>query len=86
MAWGWALLGAFVLTYIVSRIGRRIAGSSVARLVGVHAASYLLLAALSGFVRGGMNLFETRGLVVYLLPQLLWLALDLARRPIGAGR
>lgn len=82
MSWGWALLGALVLTYFVSRLGLRLAGGSVAGLIGVHLASYLLLAAVSGFIRGGMSLFDTRGLVVYLLPQLLWLALDLLRRPV----
>lgn len=79
MGWGWALLGAVVLTYIVSRLGLRIAGVGVRQLLLVHTGSYFLLALFSGIVRSGMTLFDTRGLVIYLLPQLLWLTYDWLR-------
>lgn len=79
MGWGWALLGAVVLTYIVSRLGLRIAGIGMMQLLLVHTGSYFLLALISGVVRGGMTLFDTRGVMLYLLPQLLWLAYDRLR-------
>lgn len=79
MGWGWALLGAVVLTYIVSRLGLWIAGIGMTQLLLVHIGSYFLLALISGVVRGGMALFDTRGVMLYLLPQLLWLAYDRLR-------
>lgn len=77
------LLGACVVTYAVSRVALMLfrgARPSVPVLIGVHLACFVLIAFVLGLVRAYVTSFEWSAAQLYILPQLAWLALDIARR------
>jgi hypothetical protein len=78
----WLFVGAVIGTYWVSRLIIRLTGTrrNTWGLVGVHAVTFLGLAAITGLVRGGMNIFDFWSLPLFGISAALWLRYDLVRR------
>ena len=77
------LLGALVVTYAVSRLALKLFRGErpgVPVLIGVHLGCFVLIAFVLGLMRAYVNSFEWSAAQIYILPQLAWLALDIARR------
>jgi len=77
------MLGALVVTYVLSRAAIKLLGATERRsavyLVGAHALSFAVAALIVGFLRAYWSPFEPAAALPYVLPQILWFALDLAR-------
>lgn len=77
------LLGALVVTYAVSRVAQMLFRGerpSVPALIGIHLGCFVLIALVLGLMRAYVNSFEWSAAQIYVAPQLVWLALDIARR------
>jgi hypothetical protein len=82
------VIGALIATYFVSRATLRIPYplDRGVGLVTAHVLSFLAIGALVFALREPSDVFATAQLVVYAVPQLVWLALDYARRRWPAAR
>ena len=79
------LIGAFVLTYFVSR-ALRYAGlrpPNVSKLVAAHVISLAILTLLAVVLRQPLDTFRVPQLFVYVLAQGAWLLLDLYRAQVA---
>jgi hypothetical protein len=77
------MLGALVVTYVLSRAAIKLLGAtnrrSLAYLVGAHVLSFAAVALAVGFLRAYWSPFDATAVLPYVLPQVLWFAVDLAR-------
>jgi hypothetical protein len=77
------LLGAFVVTYLFSRLLFRLFGArsrtSLLPIIGVHLLSLAILAVVVAWIRAYWGTFAWEAAVPYIAPQLLWLLIDAAR-------
>jgi len=79
------LIGAFILTYFLSR-ALRWAGlrpPSVPKLVAAHVISLGLLTLLALALRQPLNVFTVPQMTVYVIAQAAWLLLDLYRAQVA---
>ena len=79
------LIGAFVLTYFLSRL-LRLAGfrpPNVAKLAAGHVLSLVALSLLALALRHPLNIFAVPQLWVYVFAQGAWLLLDLYRAQVA---
>jgi hypothetical protein len=79
------VIGAFVLTYFLSRALRwaGLRAPSVSKLIGAHVLSFVLLALLVIALRQPNDVFRVPQLAVYVLAQAAWLLLDLYRAQVA---
>ena len=79
------VIGAFVLTYFLSRALRWLGlrPPSVTKLVAAHVLSFALLALLVIALRQPIGAFLVPQLGVYLFAQAVWLLLDLYRAQVA---
>jgi hypothetical protein len=79
------VIGAFVLTYFLSRALRwfGLKPPSVTRLVAAHLLSFLLLTLVVLALRQPIDTFRFSQLWVYVLAQAAWLLLDLFRAQVA---
>ncbi len=75
------IVGAVLLTYVFSRLARRIPAPLKwqYRLVAAHVVSLGAIGLLLFALRQPMGVFALNQITLYLLPQLLWLLLDYQR-------
>lgn len=82
-----ALLGAFALTYLVSRIGIRVIPQVAPKLSGkmmlfaAHMVCFLVLGLFSAMLKANQETLLESAMLIYLAPQVIWLLLDLYVRP-----
>jgi len=79
------VIGAFVLTYFLSRLLRRMGlqPPSVAKLAAAHVISLVILSLLAVALRSPTDTFAVPQLWVYVLAQSAWLLLDLYRAQVA---
>ena len=79
------LIGAFVLTYFLSRALRwfGLRPPSVAKLVAAHVISLAILVLIALVLRLPTDTFRTSQLGVYVFAQAAWLLLDLYRAQVA---
>lgn len=84
--WMTSVLSALVLTYLLSRVLLRLLDSlsGPTRLGVAHVGSWLLLTAAIGFTKAYVTSFAYQKAAVLIVPQLLWLCIDLLRG-LGSG-
>jgi hypothetical protein len=84
MEFGTRMLGALVVTYVLSRLLLLVLGvkskRGLASVLGAHLLCFAVIAAVMGFIRGEWVSFDWTAAEPYILPQIVWLALDIARR------
>ena len=84
MEFGIRMLGALVVTYVLSRILLVVLGAkskrSLAPVLGAHLLCFAVIAIVMGFIRGEWVGFDILAAEVYVLPQIFWLVLDILRR------
>lgn len=84
MEFGIRMLGALVVTYVLSRILLLVLGAkskrSLVPVIGAHLICFAVIAILMGLIRGEWSSFDAWAVEPYVLPQIFWLALDIARR------
>lgn len=84
MEFGIRMLGALVVTYVLSRLLLLALGAKskrgLAPVLGAHLLCFVVIAIVMGFIRGEWVSFDWTAAQPYILPQILWLALDIARR------
>ena len=77
------MMGALVVTYVLSRGFIKLLGATERRspvyLVGAHVLSFVVVALIVGLLRAYWSPFEITAVLPYVLPQILWFVLDLAR-------
>lgn len=77
------MLGALVVTYVLSRILLLVLGAQSGRGIGKVIIAHLLcfgaIATTVGLLRTAYS-FEVMAAVPYVLPQIFWLALDIIRK------
>ena len=79
------VIGAFVLTYFLSRALRwfGLKPPSVTKLVAAHLLSFVILALLAVALRQPTHTFTVPQLWVYVFAQGMWLLLDLYRAQVA---
>jgi hypothetical protein len=79
------VIGAFVLTYFLSRALRWLGlkPPSVTKLVAAHVLSFVILALVAIALRQPINTFAVAQLWVYVFAQGAWLLLDLYRAQVA---
>ena len=79
------LIGAFVLTYFVSRALRwfGLKPPQVTKLVAAHVLSFVILALVALALRQPTDTFSMPQLWVYFFAQAIWLLLDLYRAQVA---
>jgi hypothetical protein len=82
------MMGALVVTYVLSRVFIKLLGATQRRgslyLVGANVLSFAVIALIVGLLRAYWSPFAPMAALPYVLPQILWLALDVARqKPYG---
>jgi len=79
------LIGAFVLTYFLSRLMRRagLRPPNPAKLVAAHVLSLVILTLLAIALRQPLDVFRVPQLWVYVVAQGAWLLLDLYRAQVA---
>ncbi|MBA3676230.1 MAG: hypothetical protein H0W74_02345 [Sphingosinicella sp.] len=83
----WDLLGAFILTYFVSRgalalLSLIIRTNPILKVAGAHLFSWVIIALLLGLLRSNAYYpFMIDAGLIYFLPQALWLLFDMLRIP-----
>lgn len=88
MTTGQQILGAFLLTYFVSRLARRVLprrDSLIAVLIA-HIVSFAVICLAIVALRYPTDTFAMKQLRVYVAPQIAWFLLDWARFRAGGGR
>lgn len=89
MSWSvGSLVGALILTFFVSRAIRAVLPlrDPLQRALAAHIVSLLLLVLVTGFIKAYFVTFAWRQATVYVIPQLLCFAYDLARTVPIANR
>lgn len=78
----WLFVGAVIGTYWVSRLIIRLTGTrrKTWGLIGVHAVTFIGLAAITGLIRGGIAVFDIWSAVIFGIAGTLWLRYDIVRR------
>jgi hypothetical protein len=83
MEFGIRMLGALVVTYVLSRVLLAAFGAQskrgVGTIMGAHLVCFVAIAIVVGFLRAAWN-FEFMAAAPYVLPQIFWLAIDIARK------
>lgn len=79
------VIGAFVLTYFLSRALRwfGLRPPSVTKLVGAHLLSFVILTLVVIALRQPIDVFAVSQLWVYVVAQAAWLLLDLYRAQVA---
>jgi hypothetical protein len=84
MEFGIRMLGALVVTYVLSRILLVVLGAksnrSLVPVIGAHLLSFAIIAIVMGLIRGEWAGFDQFASEPYILPQIAWLTLDILRR------
>jgi hypothetical protein len=77
------LLGALVVTYVISRLALRLIKGrvrfSAIVLIGTHLACFAVIAFVLGLMRAFVTWFEWNAAAIYIGPQIAWLLLDYVR-------
>jgi len=77
------MMGALVVTYVLSRGFIKFLDASARRnpwyMVSAHVLSFAAIALFVGLLRAYWGPFAPMAVLPYVLPQILWLALDTAR-------
>ena len=75
------LLGALFFTYFAAKLFRKLLANvelpSTARIILAHTLSFGVLAAIAALMKAGVETVREDAALIYIVPQLRWLALDL---------
>lgn len=75
-----AFLGALFLTFLMSRLLLKLLAGvmqGLPRIIVSHILSFALLGLFAAMVKANVETFREDAVLIYILPQLIWMILDL---------